>query len=127
MTVCPESGFSPNSGRCKCKFCLDKRAEWQRDYRKRSPKLLKTQNLKKYGLTYNEWTEMIQKQGNKCASCGGEEKGHNQHGLMSLAVDHCHETGKIRGLLCHRCNRALGLLGDDANRVQALADYRRKY
>jgi hypothetical protein len=70
---------------------------------------------------------MLEDQNYVCAVCHKPELGHNQHGLMALAVDHNHETGAVRALLCHRCNRALGLLGDDAGRVQALADYRKKF
>jgi hypothetical protein len=40
-----------------------------------------------------------------------------------LAVDHSHETGAFRGLLCHSCNRAIGLLGDDPARLRAAAEY----
>ena len=100
---------------------------WRRRWRKRHPKTIKANNLKQYGLTYEAWQNLVTAQDNKCAACGQEEHGMNQHGRMALAVDHDHSTGKVRALLCHRCNRALGLMGDDAARVQALADYRRKY
>ena len=43
----------------------------------------------------------------------------------SLVIDHDHHTGQIRGLLCNPCNRAIGMLGDDAEVVQAAADYLR--
>jgi len=48
-----------------------------------------------------------------------DEKRHS----MKLVVDHCHEGGQVRGLLCHNCNRALGLLKDDVDTLQKAIDY----
>lgn len=45
---------------------------------------------------------------------------------MKLVVDHCHDTGKIRGLLCHNCNRALGLLKDSVHTLESAIDYLEK-
>jgi len=52
---------------------------------------------------------MEQAQGGVCAICGKPEATAR---TKRLCVDHCHETGKVRGLLCSHCNRAIGLLGD---------------
>lgn len=60
-------------------------------------------------------------QGGKCKICG-TESGSNGRG-DKLAVDHCHATGHIRGLLCHKCNTALGLLQDNQANLQAAIDY----
>jgi hypothetical protein len=66
---------------------------------------------RKYGITIEQYEHMVKLQGNKCAIC---EKEHNENGVMSrLPIDHCHKTGKIRGLLCNNCNRAIGLLQDN--------------
>jgi Recombination endonuclease VII len=115
---------------CRCEPCAARRAygtHKQREYRQRNPLQTKKNNLSVYGLSYEDWQLMVTAQDNKCAACSKPELGHNQHGLMALAVDHDHTTGKVRALLCHRCNRALGLLGDDPARVEALARYRRQY
>lgn len=64
--------------------------------------------LKQYGLTEDQLSEMFESQGGVCAICGKA-----CDVLASLYVDHCHETGDVRGLLCQRCNTALGLLRDD--------------
>jgi hypothetical protein len=56
-----------------------------------------------------------------CASCGGALVG------VRLAVDHCHETGQVRETLCHGCNSALGMLGEDPRRIRALAEYAEKW
>jgi len=69
---------------------------------------------KKYGLTLLDYDLMVDEQGGQCAICGAEEK---------LYVDHDHNTGKIRGLLCNTCNRAIGLLKDDSLTVYKAAEY----
>ena len=74
--------------------------------------------VKTYGITVEQYQEMHERQGGLCAICGQA----NVRGL-SLAVDHCHETGEIRGLLCNPCNSGVGLLGDDPARLQAAIDY----
>jgi len=61
---------------------------------------------------------MLAEQDNGCAVCGGV----NSSGRR-LAVDHDHETGRVRALLCHGCNVALGLVAEDPQRVYALASY----
>ena len=104
-------------------------AQWHIAYR-RTPngkKNVMNGNLKKYGLTADQYDAMLEKQNGVCASCGKKETHRNQFGICSLAVDHDHLTGHVRGLLCGRCNRSLGLLGDDADVVQALANYRRQF
>jgi hypothetical protein len=65
-----------------------------------------------YGITLNQFEELLEKQDNCCAICGVNE---DSAPRKRLSVDHCHDTGKIRGLLCDRCNLALGMLGDGVN------------
>lgn len=72
---------------------------------------LREYNLKKkYGLTLKDYDQMSHEQGHVCAICGRSERSQNSRGtgIKSLAVDHCHATGTIRGLLCELCNRGLG-------------------
>lgn len=65
---------------------------------------------RKYNITLEEYNQMSESQDNKCKICGQE----NMDGRYEvLAVDHCHTTGKIRGLLCGNCNLALGNFKDD--------------
>lgn len=61
----------------------------------------------KFGITYEQYCEMLADQEHRCAVC------RRQQLTKRLAVDHCHKTGTIRGLLCDKCNRGIGLLGDD--------------
>lgn len=74
--------------------------------------------LKKYGLTACQYTLMRIEQSDLCAICGQRDDA-----PRSLAVDHCHETGRIRGLLCSPCNLALGSMRDDPARLMAAARY----
>ena len=60
--------------------------------------------LKLYGITKEEYEKMLEEHLNKCAICGKEAK----DCAKGLCVDHDHVTGKIRGLLCMRCNSSLG-------------------
>jgi hypothetical protein len=69
---------------------------------------------KNYGLSLNDYNCLVEKQEGKCAICGKEETAQTKTGInKTLAVDHCHSTGEVRGLLCQRCNVAIGLLGDN--------------
>jgi hypothetical protein len=72
--------------------------------------------LTKYGITSAERDAMASAQGNACAICKRTE-------TQPLHLDHCHETGKVRGLLCGPCNQGLGLFREDPNRLRAAAEY----
>lgn len=80
---------------------------------------------RKYGITVQEYEEMLAGQNGRCASCGSTEPGNGRSGepRQFFSVDHDHVTGKIRGLLCQPCNLALGFADDDPNRLLALAAY----
>ena len=79
--------------------------------------------LGRYGLTLDEYAAMFLAQNGVCAICGQSESRSNQYGPNSLAVDHNHETGELRGLLCSRCNVALGLFKDDENLLLSALAY----
>lgn len=67
---------------------------------------------KTYDITYSEYKQMLEAQKNLCAVCLTEGWTMADHHVLKLVVDHCHATGRVRGLLCHNCNRGLGLLKD---------------
>jgi hypothetical protein len=73
--------------------------------------------LKAYGLSMEVFAAMTEAQGFRCAICRADPDGQNLH------VDHDHETGAVRGLLCGSCNRALGLFQDDHTILQAAIEY----
>ena len=99
-----------------CRECWSANArQWARDHPQRMRDRKHREQLNRYGITEEDWDEMLEAQGGVCAICGNEElKAHGRTGTQfRLSVDHDHQTGKVRGLLCIRCNRSLGLLGDD--------------
>lgn len=70
------------------------------------------------GMTVAIFDALMFDQGGACAICGGVNKdGRN------LSADHCHKTGRIRGLLCARCNRSIGAMGDDPELLLRAVDY----
>lgn len=73
-----------------------------------------------YGLTPQQYAEMLARQGDRCAICRAEKAG---GGFGSWHVDHDHNTGEVRGLLCNRCNMGLGLFRDDAATLEAAIQY----
>lgn len=78
-------------------------------------KLKAIQLRARYGMEFEDYIGLRNRQDNKCAICGGNPpNGRKKH----LSVDHCHETGIIRGLLCTRCNTALGWFEIHQERVQ---------
>ena len=77
----------------------------------------------KYGLTVEQFDSLLASQAGVCAACGEPETARYRTEVRRLSVDHDHKTGAVRGLLCHSCNVALGLLGEDIVRITALAAY----
>lgn len=74
----------------------------------------------KYGIGSDEYNRLLLSQGNGCAICGepqADARGRRLH------VDHCHETGNVRGLLCLACNAGLGFFRDEPWKMRAAADY----
>jgi hypothetical protein len=74
-----------------------------------------------FGISADEFDALLEGQGGGCAICGTRPKR-----VASLHLDHCHETGAIRGILCLSCNQALGHFRDDPALLEAAADYLRQ-
>lgn len=72
----------------------------------------------RYGLSVSEYEAMLASQNNCCAMCKG-----NRSGKRRLAVDHCHKTSKVRGLLCAACNRVLGFANESSEILLAAIKY----
>lgn len=79
-------------------------------------------NLKKYGLTPEQYNVMITIQEGKCKICKSSES-HRTDTKYNLFVDHCHTTGKVRGLLCHHCNAGLGHFKDSIEFLEQAKEY----
>jgi hypothetical protein len=73
--------------------------------------------IRAYGITEQDYDRMLDEQAGGCYICGGKPE------RRALDIDHDHETGKVRGLLCSNHNRAIGLLGDDPEMLLAAHAY----
>lgn len=80
-------------------------------------------NLSKYGMTVKDYWDLYEKQNCKCAICGDKEIKVKNRERLFLYVDHCHSTGKVRGLLCNHCNTLLGMAKDDVNILNNAIEY----
>lgn len=89
------------------------------------PDRTRVETLRLHGLKQADYDAMHAAQDGRCAICRCTEQELLGKGkaLKRLAVDHCHTTGRIRGLLCRKCNTALGLLGDDLAGIWAALNY----
>jgi len=78
-----------------------------------------------YKMTLEEYNLLLEKQDNKCAICKQPETSiHNKtKQVKQLAVDHDHNTGKIRGLLCERCNTTLGKMEENMEYLESMISY----
>ena len=95
-----------------CKPCL---AEYSRRFRGENRASCRRSELKyKYGITPEQYDEMWKAQGEGCAICGSDRK---------PRIDHCHQTGRVRGILCDTCNRGLGMLGDNLETLRNVVQY----
>lgn len=96
-------------------------AMWQRQRMQRlTPDERREIVIRRHGLTRADFDQMVADQGGGCAACGGIST------KRPLQIDHCHDTGQIRGILCGNCNSALGHARDDVARLESLIEYLRK-
>ena len=96
----------------RCKECI---ANGAKNFKSRQPKhrwLVKIKH--KYGLTESDYNEKLESQGLRCAICALHISDYKHATMKRFSVDHDHVTGKVRGLLCNRCNQGIGLLDDSA-------------
>lgn len=112
----PASEFNRHSKRKDglqnyCKGCS--RAAWKRDYHQKDH-YLNVIIKNRYGLSRREYEEMLASQGGGCGICGTTDR---------LVVDHDHESGRVRGILCTSCNVSLGRLNEDVGVLRRMIDY----
>lgn len=117
--------------RKKCKLCRyeerditeenKKRAAAKKAwYRREYPARIRSSQLKAaYGITLDEYNKMLESQNYECKICGI----HADKVTKAFHVDHCHSTGKIRGLLCSNCNIGIGNLQDDIEILKKAIKY----
>lgn len=108
-----------NTRRKVCKPC---RYKQHKVYPSRHGFGLRKSNLRvKYNMTPQDYEWMFERQGGVCKICQLANNNPRWGGM--LAVDHCHATGKVRGLLCDKCNRALGQLDDSIPKLESAIAY----
>lgn len=94
------------------------------------PDHYKKADLKRfYGVTLDWYKQTLEGQGFCCAICRKHESKNTQRNgkVLNLSVDHCHSTGRVRGLLCNNCNRAIGLLDHSVDVLDSAIDYLKKH
>ena len=111
-----------------CKTCS---VEKSKERKERDPSIYrrvewpsKLKNI--YGITVDDYYRMLENQGGGCAICGTFVPSQRKRKFIKTEmffVDHCHSTGKVRGLLCAKCNRGLGYFEDNPSRLEMAAVY----
>lgn len=121
MPVCTNcNGIKLRSEFYNCKVNKSGMQSWCKDCKQLAAREYMLQ--KEYGIGHDGYQQLLDRQDGSCAICGSKEsKGRSARGFFH--VDHCHETGKIRGLLCHPCNVALGMMNDDPARLRLAIRY----
>lgn len=105
--------------RASCKMCYAKLNSAYHKKRGETSSDLNRRLKRTFGIGLDVYTAMLEDQDFKCAICGKTE----QENKKRLAVDHCHKTGKVRKLLCHHCNCALGMVNDNEDTLVSMLSY----
>lgn len=108
----------------------ERRAAYMREYMARHPRKRRAADFKaRYGIGAAEYQAMFDQQKGLCLICEKPETSLNQltHEPRLLSVDHCHDTGKVRGLLCKRCNTGIGAFEEDPDLMKAAIRYIRRH
>lgn len=104
-----------------------KRKEWADKNREKRTRQARSSHLRvKFGISLDEYEEIFKKQNGLCAICNKKQKiskdilGRKNYNLY---IDHCHKSGKIRGLLCNKCNQGIGYLCEDIEIIKKAIIY----
>lgn len=103
------------AGKATCSSCRVDKRDRGREYEQR-------RRLRKYGLTQDEYDELLHSQGNRCAGCGTDAPG-----AKGWCIDHCHSSGKVRAILCNPCNTMLGLAKENPEVLRSLANIAERF
>lgn len=123
-----EFGKDASKARGISSWCKDCKKTWRSEHRKKNPEQAKRRDFisdlsKHYGMSIDEYIKLHEAQNGLCACCGIHESAFKR----GLHVDHDHETGEIRGLLCTKCNPGIGYFGDSIKRLEMAISYLRKF
>lgn len=111
----------------KKKSSTEKEKQYQRKYREKDPVRQKNYDLSRYkNMNLEKFNEILNKQNGVCAICFRKEETIIKGRLISLSVDHCHTTGEVRGLLCRKCNMAVGIIEENTEIAKNLINYLNK-
>lgn len=102
---------------------LERADQWKRDNPEAFKKSQIRSKLKRYGLSVEDYDRILEAQGGLCAICGQAEAMKRGDTTWELSVDHDHETGAVRGLLCYSCNQGVGRFRDDPHLLRMAAQY----
>ena len=128
FSVC-KSGRRAGRPVARCRLC---RTRDQKAWRARDTSIYrriewKSKLKRHYGLAVEGYYLLLKEQGGGCALCGTLDPTVGAKGRRTMFdVDHCHATGKVRGLLCTRCNRLVGLANDNHTTAERLVAYLKK-
>jgi len=111
---CPKGHYKKFTSTHNCALC----SEAQMQKRKDSARWARIR--KEYGLSESQVNAMLEQQKSNCLICDVSIK-------SGCHIDHCHSTGVVRGILCSRCNQAIGLLDEDQQRMQKAANYLKRF
>lgn len=129
-----EENWSKRNNAHKCKSC--KNSDSRNYYHNNRERLLKRMrerdpegrweyNIKRwYGITAEEYYRILEEQNGGCGICGSQEPRGKR--LKKFHIDHCHASGKVRGVLCGPCNLLIGAVNDDPLILETAAAYLRK-
>lgn len=127
--LCAKGHLSPRYTKGTCVECvrLDSKSERflekTRKWRAENKRQMKHNNLKKFGISILDYEAILRKQDFKCAICRTDLDLHSGKTAAGPAVDHCHQTNRVRGILCQCCNRGIGLLKDSCEVLAAAILY----
>lgn len=112
-------------GRTKCAACRTR--EWRDKNPEKQSEQYETDRLKRFGVDPYWYDQKLAEQHGVCAICEKPETAKRNGKVLRLSVDHDHKTGKPRALLCAACNRAIGLMKEDPQRLEAAVRYLRQH
>ena len=113
----------------QCKKCIQMgNSKWLKKNKRQQSEYRKEHKLKtRYNITIEDYNKLLIKQNNICAICGKEEISTDCKGkIRKLSVDHNHSTGKVRGLLCGKCNQGIGNLDENIYNLKMAIRYLEK-
>lgn len=141
-----KSGLKSGCRSCDCKYSEKQRIknseilpQIRKEYNRSNKKSIKVKQQKKreeddlyyirkrlksrYGITYEEFLGMMERDENKCQICGVTNEEYNQLYNKNLSIDHCHNTKYLRGILCDKCNTGIGQFKDNTDLLNKAINY----